>query len=77
MVQRTKEAAEIGDGGEIKAVLWYQGETDAESDHASEVYGDNLKKFIEDVRSDLGLPFLPFIQVPEFVKTFSLYILIC
>ncbi|KAF3320252.1 putative carbohydrate esterase [Carex littledalei] len=63
MVQRAKAAAEIGDGGEIKAVLWYQGESDTDSDHASKVYEENLKKFIEDVRSDLGLPYLPFIQV--------------
>jgi Carbohydrate esterase, sialic acid-specific acetylesterase len=67
MVQRAKVAAEIGDGGEIKAVLWYQGESDTESDQAAEVYSDNLKKFIEDVRSDLALPYLPFIQVREFV----------
>ncbi|XP_078166324.1 carbohydrate esterase, putative (DUF303) [Carex rostrata] len=63
MVQRTKAATEIGDGGEIKAILWYQGESDTDSDHASEVYGENLKNFIEDVRLDLGLPNLPFIQV--------------
>ncbi|KAJ4752959.1 hypothetical protein LUZ62_087364 [Rhynchospora pubera] len=63
MVQRAKAAEEIGDGGEIIAVLWYQGESDTDSDHAAEIYGDNLKKFIEDVRSDLGLPYLPFIQV--------------
>ncbi|KAJ3696438.1 hypothetical protein LUZ61_000143 [Rhynchospora tenuis] len=63
MVQRAKAAEEIGDGGEVKAVLWYQGESDTESDHAAEIYGDHLKKFIEDLRSDLGLPYLPFIQV--------------
>ncbi|KAJ3679512.1 hypothetical protein LUZ60_017523 [Juncus effusus] len=63
MIRRAKESMEIGDGGEIKAVLWYQGESDCESDHASETYGENLERFIKDVRYDLGFPCLPFIQV--------------
>ncbi|WOL11465.1 putative carbohydrate esterase [Canna indica] len=60
MVRRAKEATEVG---EIKAVLWYQGESDTSSSNAAEAYGANIERLIRDVRSDLQLPSLPFIQV--------------
>ncbi|KAL6848377.1 hypothetical protein ACP4OV_021671 [Aristida adscensionis] len=60
MVRRARAAAEHG---EIEAVLWYQGESDAESDAAAEAYGRNIERLIADVRADLGMPHLPFIQV--------------
>ncbi|KAM0941770.1 putative feruloyl esterase [Dioscorea sansibarensis] len=60
MVRRSKEA---GGDGEIKAVLWYQGESDTSSEHAACSYKLNLERFIGDVRDDLQLPSLPFIQV--------------
>ncbi|KAG9440342.1 hypothetical protein H6P81_020507 [Aristolochia fimbriata] len=62
MVRRVKAAAEHG-GGRVRAMLWYQGESDAVSEHAAEAYGGNLEKLFRDVRSDLGLPDLPIIQV--------------
>ncbi|KAF5198528.1 putative carbohydrate esterase [Thalictrum thalictroides] len=61
MVKRTKES--IKEGGEIKALLWYQGESDASSKHDAESYQANMERFIENVRSDLRLPSLPIIQV--------------
>ncbi|TVU13376.1 hypothetical protein EJB05_40428 [Eragrostis curvula] len=60
MIVRSRAAAECG---EIQAVLWYQGESDAESDHATAVYRENVEKLINNVREDLGMPQLPFIQV--------------
>ncbi|KAL6650496.1 hypothetical protein ACP70R_001906 [Stipagrostis hirtigluma subsp. patula] len=60
MVQRARAAAVRG---EIEAVLWYQGESDAESAEAAEAYKGNIEKLIKDVRADLGMPELPFIQV--------------
>uniref|UniRef100_J3LWE8 Sialate O-acetylesterase domain-containing protein n=2 Tax=Oryza brachyantha TaxID=4533 RepID=J3LWE8_ORYBR len=60
MVRRARAAAAFG---EIEAVLWYQGESDAESDAATAAYGANLETLIANVREDLGLPQLPFIQV--------------
>ncbi|KAJ0986755.1 hypothetical protein J5N97_005111 [Dioscorea zingiberensis] len=60
MVRRAKEVT--GDG-EIKAVLWYQGESDTTSDQSARSYRHNLERFIGDVRDDLQLPSLPFIQV--------------
>ncbi|THU46056.1 hypothetical protein C4D60_Mb09t00940 [Musa balbisiana] len=62
MVRRATKAAELGGGGEIKAVLWYQGESDTTSHGAAEAYAANIEKLIRDVRSDLSLPSLPFIQ---------------
>ncbi|XP_010932219.2 probable carbohydrate esterase At4g34215 [Elaeis guineensis] len=63
MVRRAKEAVESGGGGEIKAVLWYQGESDTPSEHLAKAYKANMEKLIQDVRCDLQLPSLPFIQV--------------
>ncbi|XP_042436050.1 probable carbohydrate esterase At4g34215 [Zingiber officinale] len=65
MVRRAREAAEGsgGGGGEIKAVLWYQGESDTSSRDAAEAYGAKMESLIRDLRSDLQLPSLPFIQV--------------
>ncbi|XP_074568213.1 putative carbohydrate esterase At4g34215 [Curcuma longa] len=62
MVRRAREAAE-GGGGEIKAVLWYQGESDTSSRDVAEAYGAKMESLIRDLRSDLQLPSLPFIQV--------------
>lgn len=68
MVRRAKEAVAAGGGGgggggEIGAVLWFQGESDTLSAEAAEGYKGKMEKLIEDLRSDLGLPSLPFIQV--------------
>lgn len=61
MVKRAKES--IKDGcGEIKAMLWYQGESDTSKD-AAELYKGNMERLIRNVRSDLQLPSLPIIQV--------------
>ncbi|RRT84028.1 hypothetical protein B296_00004958, partial [Ensete ventricosum] len=62
MVRRARKAAELGGGGEIKAVLWYQGESDTTSHATAEAYAANIEKLIRDVRMDLSLPSLPFIQ---------------
>ncbi|KAD2393128.1 hypothetical protein E3N88_40105 [Mikania micrantha] len=61
MLRRSKSAA--SGGGEIKAMIWYQGETDASSKHDAEAYKSNMENLIHNVRSDLGLPSLPIIHV--------------
>ncbi|KAK1682200.1 hypothetical protein QYE76_043048 [Lolium multiflorum] len=60
MVCRARAAAGYG---EIEAVLWYQGESDADSDAATAAYQGNMEMLIANVRADLGIPLLPFIQV--------------
>lgn len=62
MVRRVKAAA-AAHGGEIRAVLWYQGESDTSSQHDVDCYREKLEKLIHNVREDLNLPSLPFIQV--------------
>ncbi|CAA6673713.1 unnamed protein product [Spirodela intermedia] len=47
----------------LRAVLWYQGESDAATDHSAAAYGPNMEKLICDLRADLDLPSLPVIQV--------------
>ncbi|GMJ09791.1 hypothetical protein like AT4G34215 [Hibiscus trionum] len=61
MVKRSKES--LKSEGEIKALLWYQGESDTSSHHDAEAYKGNMERLIHNVREDLGLPSLPIIQV--------------
>ncbi|GFP92152.1 probable carbohydrate esterase at4g34215 [Phtheirospermum japonicum] len=60
MVRRAKTAVAHG---EIKAMLWYQGESDAMSQQAVDSYKENVETLIHNVRADLNLPSLPVIQV--------------
>ncbi|KAG6761368.1 hypothetical protein POTOM_034583 [Populus tomentosa] len=61
MVKRAKES--VKDGGEIKGLLWFQGESDTSTQIEADAYQGNMEKLIENVREDLGLPSLPIIQV--------------
>ncbi|KAH7518031.1 hypothetical protein FEM48_Zijuj09G0127400 [Ziziphus jujuba var. spinosa] len=61
MVKRAKES--VKDGGEMKALLWFQGESDALAKEDAEAYKGNMETLIRNVREDLGLPSLPIIQV--------------
>ncbi|GFP92155.1 probable carbohydrate esterase at4g34215 [Phtheirospermum japonicum] len=58
MVRRAKAA-----GGEVKALLWYQGEKDTFTEEDANVYKESSERFIVGVRQDLGLPSLPVILV--------------
>ncbi|XP_073127205.1 probable carbohydrate esterase At4g34215 [Henckelia pumila] len=61
MVKRARAAAHSG--GEVKALLWYQGESDTASQHDVDCYKENMESLFHNVRADLGLPSLPIIQV--------------
>ncbi|XP_031288107.1 probable carbohydrate esterase At4g34215 isoform X3 [Pistacia vera] len=61
MVTRSKES--LKSGGEIKCLLWYQGESDTSTQHDADAYQRNMETLIHNVREDLGLPSLPIIQV--------------
>ncbi|XP_027356951.1 probable carbohydrate esterase At4g34215 [Abrus precatorius] len=61
MIKRAK--ASLHDGGSIRALLWYQGETDTVYLHDAQSYQRSLRKFFFDVRDDLQSPLLPIIQV--------------
>lgn len=64
MVRRARASVrDGGGGGEIKALLWYQGESDTSTQHDAEAYGEKMEALIKNVRDDLGLPSLPVIQV--------------
>ena len=57
-------------GGELKAVIWHQGEADCQ---APEAYRKKLALLVETLRADLGLPELPFVfgQLPRWNWTGS------
>lgn len=61
MVRRTRVA--LQSGGIIRALLWYQGESDTITLEDAESYKGRLEKFFMDLRSDLQDPMLPIIQV--------------
>lgn len=46
--------------GEFKAILWHQGESDANAERAP-LYGERLVRLVERFRRDLGTPDLPFL----------------
>ncbi|KAK4428666.1 putative carbohydrate esterase [Sesamum alatum] len=55
--------AALQGGGIIRAILWYQGESDTRCQEDAKLYKKRLEKFFTDIRSDLNLPELPVIQV--------------
>lgn len=61
MIERTKAAMQSG--GALKAVLWYQGESDADRKSRAEHYEQKLITFFNNVRADLQSPDLPIFQV--------------
>ncbi|CAN4095354.1 unnamed protein product [Withania somnifera] len=60
-VNRTRAALE--GGGRLRALLWYQGESDTLNLEDAELYKSRLEKFFTHVRNDLDTPFLPIVQV--------------
>jgi hypothetical protein len=46
--------------GELKAILWHQGESDANA-QAAPLYAERLRALVERFRADLGVPDLPVI----------------
>ncbi|KAM7279059.1 hypothetical protein ACFE04_006193 [Oxalis oulophora] len=60
MLKRVNAA--VRSGGEIEALLWYQGESDAINKEDAELYKGRLDKFFMDLRSDLKNPLLNIIQ---------------
>lgn len=61
MVTRAKVG--LREGGIIRAVLWYQGESDTVNVEDARAYKGRMEKFIADLRSDLDDPSLLIIQV--------------
>ncbi|XP_050227044.1 probable carbohydrate esterase At4g34215 [Mercurialis annua] len=61
LVQRTRAA--LSSGGVVRAMLWYQGESDTLYEEDADAYKWRLEKFFTDVRADLHHPFLPIYQV--------------
>lgn len=56
--QFIKKAREVASFGIIKGVIWHQGESDLQK---ADTYLDDLEVLITRIRSDLGLPELPFV----------------
>jgi len=63
MVKRAKESVKGHENCEIKALLWFQGESDSLNDEDATIYKVTMETLIHNVRQDLNLPSLPIIQV--------------
>ncbi|KAH0988441.1 hypothetical protein GBA52_015618 [Prunus armeniaca] len=61
LVRRATES--VRDGGVIRAVLWYQGESDTVNRVDAEGYKGKFERLVMDLRCDLKNPNLPVIQV--------------
>ncbi|XWS21245.1 hypothetical protein CRYUN_Cryun30bG0038900 [Craigia yunnanensis] len=61
LVKRAQRA--LQSGGVYRAMLWYQGESDTINQEDAELYKGRLKRFFNDLRSDLHAPMLPIFQV--------------
>ncbi|CAK9135362.1 unnamed protein product [Ilex paraguariensis] len=60
----TRAKAAVQGGGTIRALLWYQGESDTkDTDGDVKFYKDRVEKFLTDIRADLNLPTLPVLLV--------------
>lgn len=62
LVRRSTESVRDG-GGTIRALVWYQGESDTVREEDAEGYQHRMETLIKDLRSDLHLPSLLVIQV--------------
>lgn len=58
-----RAAAAVERGGEIRALLWFQGERDTINITDAESYKGKLQRLYIDLRTDLNSPLLPVIQV--------------
>jgi hypothetical protein len=63
MLRRARAAQATSPGGQIDALLWYQGETDALDEGAAEAYEGALDSLLTSLRADLGQPELPVLLV--------------
>ncbi|KAK3423139.1 hypothetical protein EUGRSUZ_F00001 [Eucalyptus grandis] len=59
----SRATAAVKSGGTIRALLWYQGESDTVVQADAEAYRTNMEKLIGDIRTDLNSPSLLIIQV--------------
>ncbi|CAL0323802.1 unnamed protein product [Lupinus luteus] len=62
LVKRAMNSVNNGDGT-IRALLWYQGESDTVREEDAVAYKHRMESFIMDIRSDLHLPTLLVVQV--------------
>ncbi|XVE70143.1 hypothetical protein DITRI_Ditri10aG0048000 [Diplodiscus trichospermus] len=61
LVKRAQMAQQSG--GVYRAMLWFQGEADTINQEDADLYKGRLKRFFNDLRSDLHAPVLPIFQV--------------
>jgi len=61
-------------GGQVKGLLWYQGESDA-NERTAPLFKDKFKAFVDAARRDFGQPDLPFyyVQIGRHIAAYNPY----
>lgn len=71
MLRMIETALALNPGNELKALLWHQGETDANLRSSEATYTTNLTTLVQGVRTKSGAPGLPFVA-GDFVAQWEL-----
>ncbi|XP_075083295.1 putative carbohydrate esterase At4g34215 [Nicotiana tabacum] len=53
----------LRDGGTLRALLWYHGESDSKDKYTAKYYKSKFEKFVQDLRTELNSPLLPVVVV--------------
>lgn len=61
MMEMTRTVLAMNPENELKALLWHQGETDADSDLTADAYTRCLTGLVQAVRNEFAVPALPFL----------------
>jgi len=61
MMEMTRTALALNAGNRLAALLWHQGETDAELNASYEVHYNHLMTLVKSVRDEFAVPELPFV----------------
>lgn len=59
MISKTAQACQ--EGGELKGIIWYQGESDAMAYDNAVSYRTRFQTWMDNAREDLGMPDLPIV----------------
>lgn len=71
LYQQALERAKLAlKDGQLKGILWHQGEADSGNEELAKSYGDRLGQMVKDLRADLGAEKVPFVagKLGEFLK---------
>lgn len=64
---RKRVKISLRDGGTLRALLWYHGESDSRDKYTAKYYKSKFEKFVQDLRTELNSPLLPVVVVINYI----------